>query len=143
MAKQSGPRVASGNRSARGWGLNNGVAAAAGELGAHVADDFKVSGHPFKGFAHILTQTGKVAAAARAGLLLGHDFLCFTRQVLRQRLAHGCPALMPCDGLGLQSAFTRALIDVQLFELEAKLVDLAFKFLRLLTKQHALEFVDQ
>jgi len=103
VAEQRGAGVASGNGTARGWGLHDGVAATAGHLWANNADDFKVCRNEFKHFACIFTQTGKFTATAGAIGFSGQYFLNFTGQVLGQQWAWGSrfAGCFRLTGLGL------------------------------------------
>ncbi len=136
MRQQSRPGHASGNQPAGGWCLNDGVAAAAGQLGPNMANHPEAGGHIVEHFGNILTQWLEMTAAIRAARLLRRMNHGVSRQVIRQRFAHRFAGGFCCrDDFREASPFRLA--GFEFFQRQFELPDHVVDLLGTLTELHA------
>src|SRR5471032_1865724 len=69
--------------------LDDGVAAGARQLGAHMADHTEAGRYELQLFGHVLAQRAQAATAGRTSIGRRHIDHLVARQMIRQRSAHG------------------------------------------------------
>ena len=117
--------------------LHDAVAGIATQLRTHVADDLEAGPHVLQHLGHVFAQLAQSAPAVGTSLVAWYVRVDLTRKMLGQRAA---------EGLGWSRTFCRSgglqLLDgagnLQVFELELKLLDLADHLLALRAEEHPL-----
>src|SRR5436190_7231273 len=143
MCQKSWPRQSSVNRP--GWRgmLHNHIAAGATEFGTHRLQDFEVSRNIFQHLGNVLAQPVQFAPAVRAATHRRFQDLHFTRQLFGQRFAvsltrGGCRSFS--WSLGRSFGLTT---NLQIFQLQLELFDLAVQTFGTPPKLHPLQFRNQ
>ena len=131
VGEQARRGAAAADRQAWCRGLGHGLAAAAGELRPHVADDAKRPRHVVQHLGHVLAQVAESAAAGSAGLRLGTVPHHLARQRLRQRAPSRLAALRPGGGVrGIVGWRRSGHLRLQLLERQFELLGLGRQALR-------------
>ena len=123
----------------RGFGLNDFFAAAAAQLGAHMAHDLEARWNILQHLGDVFAELAQLAALG-AGVRSRRVSMYFARQVLRQRTAAG-PRSIVVERCTLRYRALGA-DRLQLFELQLQLLDLARDPLALGAKQHPAKLGD-
>ena len=97
VREQSRPGQAALDWTARRRGLHNRVAAAAAQLGTHMADDHEAGRNVVEYFGDIFAQLAQRAATLRAGLLLqAHAVLVLARKMFGKWAPRWLPPAEAC-----------------------------------------------
>ena len=122
--------------------FDHSIAACAGELRPHMADDLEALRNILELFRDVVPEMAKAATAIRTAIALGpvHDLFAF--KMFRQRLALGTRLRFLTRRDPFSDRFGLRLRSLVLFQLKLHLLELENQLLALLAEDHVTELLD-
>ena len=142
VGQQSGSGKTAFDRTRWRGRFHHAVAAVAGELRPHMANNLEAVGDVLQLLGDIFAELAQLAAAV--GTAVARNAVChdFAREMLRQRLAPGSRLRFPSRGHAIDSRFHLSLRGLQFFEMEFELFELKNHLLALDAEHPALQLLD-
>jgi hypothetical protein len=140
VRQQAGAGDAALDRTTWGRCLDDGVAAGARQLGAHMADHAEAGRHELQLLGHVLAERPQAATAGRASIGRRRIDPLVSWQMIGQWTAHRLLARRLVGGRHL--ARRLGLVGLQVFQLQLQLLELVVQLFRLAAELHAAQFGD-
>jgi hypothetical protein len=142
MGQQTGSGKTAFNRPRWSRGFDNSVAARAGELRPHVANDLEAVGDVLELFRHIVAKVPQLTAAIRAAITSGNVRHHFAIEMPGQRLALRSCLRFPGRRNTITHGFHLGLGRLFLFKLELELLELEDDLLALGSEDRVPQLLD-